>query len=111
MKTTAQSANPVGEDWLSVWIGPLIFVLSLGVVGGVDLLGWGVSTSVWTDPAKALAPVSKAYAGLSGIASLIATYVFLLVVLTGGAAVLGLGPGRFAGGFTFVFWASYLCWI
>src|SRR5215813_12435733 len=111
MKATAQSVNPVGEDWLSVWIGLLIFVLSLGVLGGVDLLGWGVSTGVWTDLTKALAPVSKAYAGLSGIASLVATYVFLLVVMTCGAVALGIGPGRFAGGFTFVFWASYLCWI
>ena len=99
------------EDWLSVWIGLLIFVLSLGVFVGADLLGWGITTAVWTDLGKALAPVSKAYAGLGGIGSLVATYLFLLVVMTIGAAALEADLGRFVPGFTFVFGASYLCWI
>ena len=47
-------AQGLSEDWLSVWIGMLVFVLSLGVLGGADLLGWVVSTSVWTDLSKAL---------------------------------------------------------
>jgi len=99
------------EDWLSVWIGLLIFVLSLGVFVGADLLGWGITTAVWTDLGKALAPVSKAYAGLGGIGSLVATYLFLLVVMTIGAAALKADIGKFVTGFTFVFWASYVCWI
>lgn len=99
------------EDWLSVWIGLLIFVLSLGVFVGADLLGWGITTAVWTDLGKALAPVSKAYAGLGGIGSLVATYLFLLVVMTIGAAALKADLGKFVTGFTFVFWASYVCWI
>ncbi len=108
---TGQAAKSTSEDWLSVWIGLVIFVLSLGVLAGVDVLGWGVTTSVWTSLDKALAPVSKAYAGLSGIASLVITYVFLLVVMTLGAMALRVSIARFVGGFTFVFWASYLCWI
>ena len=99
------------EDWLSVWIGLLIFVLSLGVFVGADLLGWGITTAVWTDLGKALAPVSKAYAGLGGIGALVATYLFLLVVMTIGAAALKADIGKFVTGFTFVFWASYVCWI
>ncbi len=99
------------EDWLSVWIGLLIFVLSLGVFVGTDILGWGITTAVWTDLGKALAPVSKAYAGLGGIGSLVATYLFLLVVMTIGAAALKADIGKFVTGFTFVFWASYVCWI
>ena len=108
---THQSARGVSEDWLSVWIGLFIFVLSLGVFIGADVLGWAITTSVWTDLGKALAPVSKAYAGLGGIGSLIGTYLFLLVVMSVGAVALGARLGRFTLGFTFVFWISYLCWI
>jgi hypothetical protein len=55
------TSQHVSEDWLSVWIGP---------------------TSVWTDASKALAPVSKAYAGTGGVGALFGTYVALLVVMT-----------------------------
>ena len=101
----------LSEDLLALIIGLIIFVLALGLLGGVDLLGWVVTTSVWTDLSKALAPISKAYAGLGGIGSLVATYVGLLVLMTVGAAVLRADVGRFALAFTAVFWISYICWI
>ena len=50
------------EDWLAVWIGLAIFAVSLGMLAGVDLLGWVVKTNVWLRPSEALSPVSKAYA-------------------------------------------------
>jgi uncharacterized membrane protein YadS len=101
----------MSEDWLSVWIGLLVFVLSMGVIVGADVLGWVVTTNVWTDLSKALAPASKAYAGLGGVGALVATYVALLVVLTIGAAALKANVKQFALGFTAVFWLSYICWI
>src|SRR5713101_9909615 len=101
----------LSEDWLSVWIGLLVFVLALGMLAGVDVLGWVVTTGVWTDLSKALAPISKAYSGLGGVGALVATYVGLLVLMTAGAAALRADVGRFALGFTAVFWISYLCWI
>jgi len=107
----AQSSQGISEDWLSVWIGLLVFLLALGVLAGTDILGWVVTTSVWTDFSKALAPVSKAYAGLGGIGALVDTYVALLVVLTLGATALKADIKRFALSFTAVFWISYLCWI
>src|SRR6266568_4824812 len=105
--------NPRGisEDWLSVWIGLLVFALALAVLGGADILGWVVTTAVWTDLSRALAPVSKNYAGLGGTGALIATYVALLAVMTAGAAALKADVKSFALGFTAVFWISYLCWI
>jgi len=99
------------EDWWALWIGLLVFALSLGTLAGADLLGWGVTTQVWLSPAKALAPVSKAYAALPGVASLALTYLFLLAIMTGGAAALGLDARRFAAGFSVILWASYLCWL
>src|SRR5438105_3950510 len=108
---TEQARSGISEDWLSVWIGLFIFVLSLGALIGVDVLGWGVTTAVWTDVTKALAPVSKTYAGLGGFGALLATYLFLLVIMGIGAAALAANTRRFIAGFTFVFWASYVCWI
>jgi uncharacterized membrane protein YadS len=106
-----QRAQGISEDWLSLWIGLLVFVLSLGVLVGADILGWSVTTSVWTNLSKALAPVSKAYAGIGGAGALIATYLALLVVMTLGATALHADLKRFALGFTVVFWLSYACWI
>jgi uncharacterized membrane protein YadS len=100
----------IGEDWLAFWIGLLLFVLALGPLAGVDLLGWAVRTKVWIDLSQALAPVAASYS-LGGVASLILTYVFLLVVLTAGAWLLKANLRRFIAAFTVVFWVSYVCWI
>lgn len=144
----------ISEDWLSLILGLFIFVLSLGIFGGVDILGWGISTKIWTDPAKATAPVSKTYQsvkgeitkidgqkltlkkadgkeetitvkedtsglkvgdtyekkGLSGIASLVLTYLVMMVIMGIGAKMLGTDVKKFAIGFTLVFWIGYLCW-
>jgi uncharacterized membrane protein YadS len=104
-------SNGISEDWLSVWIGLLIFVLSLALLAGADVLGWVVTTQVWVDLSKALATASKAYASLGGIGALIATYLALLVLMTIGAAALKADVKRFALGFTAVFWLAYICWI
>jgi len=101
----------LSEDWLSLIIGLIVFALSLGLVAGVDVLGWIVTTSVWTDSSKALAPVSKAFVGLGGVGALIATYFALLVLMTAGAAALRADIGRFVVAFSAVFWLSYACWI
>ena len=101
----------LSEDWLSLIIGLIVFALSLGLVAGVDVLGWIVTTSVWTDSSKALAPVSKAFAGLGGVGALVATYFALLVLMTAGAAALRADIGRFVVAFSAVFWLSYACWI
>jgi uncharacterized membrane protein YadS len=105
-----QGVKGISEDWLSLWIGLLVFVLALGVVAGADILGWVVTTSVWTDVTKALGPASKAY-HLGGFASLVVTYLALLVVMSVGAAALKVDVKRFAAAFTAVFWLTYLCWI
>ena len=101
----------LSEDWLSLIIGLVVFVLSLGLVVDLDLLGWVVTTNIWTDLGTALAPVSKAYAALGGIGSLIATYVGLLVLMTAGAAAMGSDVPRFIPKFTAVFLIAYACWI
>jgi uncharacterized membrane protein YadS len=107
----SEDSKGLSEDWLSVWIGLLVFVLALAPLAGADVLGWVVTTAVWTDASKALSPLSRNYAGLGGAGSLIATYLALLAVMTAGAAALKAGVKRFALGFTAVFWIGYLSWI
>src|SRR5471030_2934316 len=101
--TMNSKSQGISEDWLSLIIGLVVFVLALGLVEGLDILGWAVTTGVWTDPSKALAPVSKSYADLGGVG--------LLVLMTAGAAALQANIWRFILGFTVVFWLSYICWI
>ncbi len=106
----ASAPARVSEDWLAVLIGLGIFALGLLSTVGLDALGWVATTSVWTDPTIALAPVSKAYAGLGGGVSLLLTYLALLIVLSAGAAALGEDVKRFALAFTLVFVIAYASW-
>ena len=98
------------EDWLALFLGLFIFVLSLGVFGGFDLLGWGVKTNVWIDPRKALTPFSG-YPNMPGVVSLLLTFAFLAAVMTVCAWILRADLKKFLLGFTVVFWVSYACWL
>jgi uncharacterized membrane protein YadS len=111
-ESTHSSSSPwINDDWLSVWIGLLIFFSALAWLYGYDLLGWAVTTSVWIDPGQALSTVSKAYAALGGPGGLAVTYLALLAVLTIGAAALRANVLRFVAAFTVVFWFAYASWI
>ena len=101
----------ISEDWLSLWLGFFIVVLGLALFLGLDLLGWGVKTSVWTDITKAISPISGAYKGMPGLISLLLTYVFMMVVMGVGAIALKANFGKFMLGFTLVFWIGYGCWL
>lgn len=109
----ADSTTPLelSEDLLAVIIGLGIFILALASAAGPDLLGWVVTTAVWIDPGKVLAPVSKAYGALGGIGSLLVTYVAFLLVLSTAAAALKVDVSRFVVAFTIVFALAYGSWI
>jgi hypothetical protein len=79
----------LNEDWLAVVIGLLVFGLALVSVSGTDLLGWTVTTSVYTNVEQALNPFAKSYAWLGGGGALLATYAALLIVLGAGVITLG----------------------
>jgi uncharacterized membrane protein YadS len=103
--------SPINEDWLAVVLGLAIFVLALAALVNVDLIGWVVTTSVWTNLGQALKATSKDFSSLSGLGSLVATYVALLVVLSAGAVALKANVRRFALSFTAVFWIAYASWV
>jgi uncharacterized membrane protein YadS len=106
----AAERGRISEDWLAVVIGVGVLALALLSVAGLDALGWVATASVWTDPGAALAPVSKAFVGLNGGASLVLTYLALLVVLSAGAYALGEDAKQFAIAFTVVFAIAYGSW-
>lgn len=106
-----KSSSKFNEDWLALILGLFLFVLSLILIFGFDLLGWVVKSHVWTELGSCLKPASKSYAGLPGLLSLFSTYLFLLVLMLAGGALLKANLKRFALGFTAVFWISYICWI
>ncbi len=98
------------EDVLAVLLGGLVIGLSLAALAGANLLGWSVAVKEWGDPAKALAPSSPAFAALTGYGAFAATFAFLVVVLTAGAAFLRASPSRFAVRFAALFALAFLCW-
>ncbi len=100
----------LNEDWLAVVIGLLVFGSALVSITGIDLLGWAVKSSVYTDLARALSPFAKTYAWLGGGGALLATYAALLVVLSAGVATLGADVKKFAAAFTAVFAIAYASW-
>jgi uncharacterized membrane protein YadS len=104
-----EKAKGISEDWLAVWLGLFIFIVSLGAFIGSDVLNWIVTTGVWTNLSKALKPISAT--SLSGFGSLVLTYVVLLVIMTVGAVALKADIKNFIIGFTVVFWIAYACWM
>ena len=62
----AKKKEGINEDWLSFWLAIVISIIAFLAFTGIDPLGWGINTNVWTDPSKALAPTGKAYMTVKG---------------------------------------------
>lgn len=99
------------EDVLAVLLGLIIIGLSLIGLTGIEPLGWSASVKEWTDPAKAVAPSSKAYTHWDGTSAVVATFAFMLALLTAGSAFLGAPPLRFAARFAVLFVLAFICWV
>lgn len=106
-----QKSMMESEDWWAVWLGGFVFLLGLGPIFGIDMLGWAVKFSVWIDFGKAFSPASKAYAGMSGTMSAILTYVFLLGLTTIGMLGMGGNIKKFIVGFTVIYWIVFFCMV
>lgn len=99
------------EDVLAVLLGVLIVGLSLSTLTGLNLLGWSVAVKEWTVFAKAFAPSSAAFSSLTGYGAFGVTLVFLLVVLSAGAAFLRVSSSHFACRFALLFVLAFVCWV
>ncbi|MBT8379048.1 MAG: YeiH family protein [Ignavibacteria bacterium] len=101
----------ISEDWLSLWIGLFVFILSLGLFFEADILGWGIKAKVWTDITESFSAISKNYESMPGIASLLLTFIFMLAILGIGVKAMGEKFKNFIIPFSLVFFISYLCWV
>jgi uncharacterized membrane protein YadS len=104
-----QKSMMKSEDWWAVWLGSFVFLLGLGPVFHMDLLGWVVKTPVWIDFAKCAAPVSAGYKGMSGLTSSLLTFIFLLTITTVGVIGMGGDVKKYIVGFTIIYWIVFLC--
>ncbi|MCX6884523.1 MAG: putative sulfate exporter family transporter [Verrucomicrobia bacterium] len=99
----------ISEDWLALWTGVAVFLLSLGVFAGTDLLGFGAKVGVWTDISKAITPVSGAFKWMSAGVSVLSTFLFMGVVIGTGNWLLGGCTRKFVIAFTLVFGITFAC--
>jgi uncharacterized membrane protein YadS len=105
------------EDWWALWIGLLIFFLSMPGYYGIYLLGWVPRVAApWINPSKSVVVVgqaltmTKAYLGLNPVLSILFFYLFLLAILTIAAKAMGHSARRFAAGFTIMFILTFGFW-
>ena len=96
------------EDWFAVWLGVAVVLLALPTAAGVDLLGWVAAPRVWLYPLDAVRPVSPKFAAVSGVVSLLFTYVLVLGLVGACAAVRKIDLRSFIPSFTLLFWLSVL---
>lgn len=112
MSTRTQAVPQTGlfksEDWWAVWLGLFISVLGALRIWNLDLLGWVATFGVWIDPTKAIAANSKAFAWLGGAGSIIATYLFVLIITSIGAYFMGTRIKKFIAGFTVIYWVTII---
>ena len=99
------------EDWLSLWIGLFVFVLSLGLFVGFDVLGWGIKTNVWINISDSISTVSGNFADLPALLSLLLTYLFMLIIVGVGLKAMNVNFSELILPFTIVFFISYICWL
>ena len=111
LSLSTPSRQGLTEDWVSLGIGLFVLILALAGTAGPDLLGWVVTTSVWTDVTHALAPTAKSYAWLCGGRACSRHMSRFSPYSLSAAAALDIDVKRFAIGFTAVFWIAYTCWI
>lgn len=108
----AQGAPQTGlfrsEDWWAVWLGLFISILGVLRIWNLDLLGWVAKFGVWIDPTKAIAANGKEFAWLGGAGSIIATYIFVLVITSIGAYFMGTKIKKFIVGFTVIYWITII---
>jgi uncharacterized membrane protein YadS len=101
----------ISEDWLSFWTGLVVFLLSLGVFLGADLLGFGAKVGTWTDLSKAVTPVAASFKWMPPWLSVVSTYLFLGLVVGAGHWLVGGSFKKFIVSFTLVFAITFACWV
>ena len=99
------------DDWWALWIGLLLFFLSLPSLSGIYLLGWVPAGRSWVTVAGSLGFGASGPSSPVAWVGLIGLWAFLLVILTPAARLTGVKARSWLGGFTVIFWISTLIWV
>ena len=99
------------EDWWALWVGLLLFFLSLPSISKIYLLGWIPGGRSWLDLSKALGFGAAGPADANAWWGLIAVWIFLMIILLPVGKLIGIKPRSWIVGFSVIFWISMLLWI
>ena len=99
------------EDWWALWIGLLLFFLSLPSISKIYLLGWIPGGRGWTDVSNALGFGAAGPADANAWWGLIGVWIFLMIILLPVGKLIGIKPRSWIVGFSVIFWISMLLWI
>ncbi|HMK82864.1 MAG TPA: putative sulfate exporter family transporter, partial [Candidatus Bathyarchaeia archaeon] len=99
------------EDWWALWIGLLLFFLSLPGVSKLYLLGWIPGGRSWLDLSKALGFGAAGPADANAWWGLLGVWIFLMIILLPVGKLLGIKPRSWIFGFSVIFWISMALWI
>jgi uncharacterized integral membrane protein (TIGR00698 family) len=116
----SEAAKPVGmlrsEDWMAVWVGGALLVVSLLVVIGSyseaagfsnPLKSWVAKPGAWeSNPLTAFTSSGKPIWG-----GLVGTFAISISVFSLGTYIMGRPVGQFARGFLFIFLLAILAYI
>ena len=106
------------EDWWALWLGLLLFFLSIPalynttIIPGINgLLGWIPGGRSWTGINGALGYGASGPANVNAWLGLIGAWVFLSLLLVGPMKLVGVKVKQFLAGFTAIYWISMVLWI
>ena len=97
------------EDKVALMIGCLVFVLALGKMVGLDIMGWVVRVGMWVDnPLDAWRAAT--WKGLPGWGALLVSYAVITGLLAFGIKLIRGNVANFIRGFTIIFFMAIACY-
>ena len=98
------------EDKVALLIGCLVFVLALGKMVGLDIMGWVVGVGMWVDnPLNAWKAATWKW--LPGWASLLVSYAVITALMAMGIKLIKGNVANFVRGFTIIFFIARAVYI
>ena len=110
------------EDWWALWLGLLLFFLSIPAMYGINplsgldsgikgLLGWIPGGRSWTDVSGSLGFGASGPASANAWFGLAVAWLFLTILLLGPMKLVGVKMKQFLAGFTVIYWISMVLWV
>ncbi|MEG6501881.1 MULTISPECIES: putative sulfate exporter family transporter [unclassified Desulfovibrio] len=97
------------EDKVALLIGCLVFVLALGKMVGLDMMGWVVRVGMWVDN-PLTAWKAATWKWLPGWGSLLMSYAIITTLLAIGIKLIKGNVASFVRGFTIIFFMAIACY-